>query len=335
MTPMPTRALGRDGPVVSRLALGTMMFGDRTDEGEAAEMIAAYGEAGGTFLDTADVYAGGASECIVGRAIAGARDRWTLATKLGNPMPDRPGSGGLSAPYVADALDASLDRLGVEGVDLLYLHLDDEATPLEETIEALGRAIAEGRAAAWGFSNFRGWKVAEMVRLSDALGVPRPIAAQPYYHALYRLTEIDYLPACAHHGIGVVPYSPLARGVLTGKYASGVPEGSRAARGDARIQETEMRAEVLDAASRLGAHAEATGRRLPDLALAWVLANEIVTSVLIGPRTLEQLRAYLDALGTKVSAEDERAVDAIVPPGGTAGAGYADPRYPYRGRAVA
>ena len=335
MPQMPTRALGRDGPPVSRLALGTMMLGDRTDEGEAREMIAAYAEAGGTFLDTADVYAGGESERIVGRAMAGERGRWTLATKVGNAMPGEPGSGGLSAAWIARALEASLDRLGVERVDLYYLHVEDEATPLEETIEALGRAIEEGRVTAWGFSNFRAWKIAEMVRIADRLGVPRPIAAQPYYHALYRLAEIDTLPACAHFGIGVVPYSPLARGVLTGKYSSGVPEGSRAGRGDARIAETEMRAEVLDLASRLGAHAEATGRRVADLALGWVLANEVVTSVLAGPRTMEQLRGYLDGLATATTPDDEAAVDALVPPGGTAGAGYADPRYPYRGRVVA
>ncbi len=335
MTEMPTRTLGRDGPVVSRLCLGTMMFGDRTDEGEAAEMVAAFAEAGGSFIDTADVYADGASERIVGRALARDRDRWTLATKAGNPMPGRPGSGGLSAPWIAEALAASLDRLGVDRIDLCYLHKDDEVTPFEETVAAIGQAIAEGRVRAWGLSNFRGWKIAEMVRIADHLGVPRPIAAQPYYHALYRLAEIDYLPACAHLGLGVVPYSPLARGVLTGKYAGGTPEGSRAARGDARIMETEMRPELLAAAAEFDAHARATGRRTADLALAWVLANEIVTSVLVGPRTMEQLRGYLDALATSVTAEDEALVDRLVPSGGTAGAGYADPRYPYRGRVVA
>ena len=335
MADMPTRPLGRDGPPVSRLCLGTMMFGDRTDEGEAAEMIAAFAEAGGTFLDTADVYAGGASERITGRAVARDRDRWTLATKLGNPLKDRPGSGGLSAAWVRKALEGSLERLGVEAVDLYYLHQDDETTPLEETIEALGEAIEAGSVRAWGFSNFRGWKIAEMVRIADRLGVPRPVAAQPYYHALFRLAEIDYLPACAHFGIGVVPYSPLARGVLTGKYAEGVPEGSRAARGDARIAQTEMRPELLDAARRFHGHAQGSGRPTADVALQWVLANEAVTSVLIGPRSMEQLRGYLDALATPYRPEDEALVDSLVPSGGTAGAGYADPRYPYRGRMVA
>ena len=335
MTEMPTRPLGSDGPPVSRLCLGTMMFGDRTDEGEAAEMIAAFAEAGGTFVDTADVYAAGASERIVGRAVARSRDRWTLATKVGNPMPDRPGSGGLSAAWIGEALDASLDRLGLDRVDLYYLHRDDEDTPLEETVAAMGRAVAEGRVRAWGLSNFRGWRIAEVVRVADRLGVPRPIAAQPYYHALYRLAEVDYLPACAHHGIGVVPYSPLARGVLTGKYVEGVPEGSRAGRGDKRIGETEMRPELLEAAKAFDAHVRASGRRTADVALGWVLANEVVTSVLVGPRTMEQLRGYLDALSTPFTAADEALVERLVPAGCAAGAGYADPSYPYRGRVVA
>lgn len=328
---MPARTLGRDGPSVSRLCLGAMMFGDRTHEGEAREMVAAFAEAGGSFIDTADSYAGGESERIVGRAIASERGRWTLATKLGNPVAGHPGSGGLSAAWVREGLQASLGRLGVETVDLLYLHVEDEATPLEETIGALGEALEAGRIRAWGFSNVRAWKIAEMIRLCDRLGVARPLAAQPYYHALYRLAETDYLPACRHFGIGVVPYSPLARGVLTGKYASGTPEGSRAARGDTRILETEMRPELLEAARAFSAHAGATGRRPADLALRWVLENQAVASVLIGPRTMAQLQGYLDALACSFGPQDEEAVDAIAPPGTAIGL-YTDPRYPIRGR---
>ena len=334
MATMDTKRLGDAGPQVSRLCLGTMMFGDRTEEGEARDMVATFAEAGGSFIDTADVYADGRSETIVGRAIAGDRDRWTLATKVCNALPSVAGSGGLSARWIAQGLDASLDRLGVERIDLYYLHRDDEETPLEETVGALGQALADGKIAAWGFSNFRAWKIAEMVRIADSLGVARPIAAQPYYHALYRPAEIDYLPACRHFDIGVVPYSPLARGVLTGKYADGTPAGSRAAHGDKRILETEMRPELIDAARRLAAHVEPSGRRLADVALQWVLANEIVSSVLVGPRTMEQLQAYLGGLEAAYAAEDERFIEAIVPTGGVAGSAFADPRYPYRGRVV-
>ena len=308
-----------------------MMFGDQTDESEAGEMIARFAEAGGTFIDTADVYAGGESERIVGRAIAADRDRWLVATKVGNAPKNRPGSGGLSARWIGEALAASLDRLETDAIDLYYLHVDDEATPLDETIDALGRALADGRIRAWGFSNFRGWKIAEMVRVADRLGVPRPQAAQPYYHALYRAAEVDYIPACAHFGIGVVPYSPLARGVLTGKYLDGIPAGSRAARGDKRIAETEMRTDLMEAARAVDSYARGAGKRTADLALRWVLENRAVSSVLVGPRTLAQLDAYLAGPSTPFSADDEAAIERIVPTGAVVGP-YSDPRYPFRGR---
>ena len=327
------RPLGR-GPSVSRLCLGTMMFGDATSAAEAGEIVAAFAEAGGNFIDTADAYADGASERIVGAAIRATRKDWVLATKVGNPVPSSPGSGGLKPGTIAQALDASLDRLGVARIDLYYLHLDDESTPLDHTVAAMGQAVADGKIAAWGFSNYRGWKIAEMIRLADSMGVPRPIAAQPYYHALYRLAEIDYLPACAHYGIGVVPYSPLARGVLTGKYRAGAPEGSRAARGDVRIAETELRPEVIEAATAFDAHVRPSGRSTASVALQWVLANRIVSSVLIGPRSLAQATAYIEAMRCPFDAADEAAVDAIAPPGSVIGR-YSDPRYPYRGRVTA
>lgn len=309
------------------------MFGDQTDPVEAAEIIALFAAAGGNFIDTADVYADGASERIVGDAIRATRDDWVVATKVGNPMPSVAGSGGLSAEWVARGLGDSLERLGLDRIDLYYLHADDEVTPLDETIDALGQALADGKIAAWGFSNHRAWKIAEMMRIADRLGVPRPVAAQPYYHALYRLAEIDYLPACAHFRLGVVPYSPLARGVLTGKYIGGAPEGSRAARGDRRLAQTEMRPELLAAAASFHAHAEATQRRSADVALQWVLANRAVTSVLVGPRTLAQMQGYLDAMACPFTAEDEAMVETLAPAGAVIGA-YSDPRYPFRGRMV-
>jgi aryl-alcohol dehydrogenase-like predicted oxidoreductase len=326
--------LGARGPEVSRLCLGTMMFGDQTDEGEAAEMIARYGEAGGNFIDTADQYAGGASERIVGRAIAGQRDRWVVASKAGNVVTGVTGSGGLSPQWLRQAIDQTLDRLGLDTVDVYYLHLDDEATPLEDTIGAIGEMLAAGKIGGWAFSNFRAWKIAEMIRIADSLGVARPIAAQPYYHALYRLVEIDYLPACAHFGIGVVPYSPLARGLLTGKYNDGMPEGSRAARGDARMMETEFRPEAIEAARAIATHLEPSGRPMSGFALAWVLANRLISGVIIGPKTMAQLENYLRLAGTPYTAEDEAIMNRLIPSGSAAGYAYADPRYPYRGRII-
>jgi aryl-alcohol dehydrogenase-like predicted oxidoreductase len=311
-----------------------MMFGDQTDEGEAAEMIARYGEAGGNFLDTADTYSGGASERIVGRAIARDRDRWIVASKAGNPVSGVPGSGGLSALWMRQAIDQSLDRLGLDRIDLYYLHLDDEETPLEETIGALGEMLAASKIAAWGFSNYRAWKIAEMLRIADLLGVARPVAAQPYYHALYRLVEIDYLPACAHFGVGVVSYSPVARGVLTGKYGDGVPPSSRADRGDKRMMETEFRPETIEAARKIARHLEPSGRSMTGFALSWVLANRLISGVIIGPKSMAQLEDYLAAVGTPYDAADEAFMNELVPSGGAAGQAYSDPRYPYRGRVV-
>lgn len=331
MRTLKARQLGKDGPSISRLCLGTMMFGDRTSESEALDIIDAYAAAGGNFLDTADVYANGASESIVGRALEGRRDDFFLATKLGNSMKGR-NDGDLSAAYVKRALADSRDRLGLKSVDLLYLHRDDERTPLEETLSAIGQTISDGQVAHWGFSNFRGWKIAEMIRICERLGIPRPVAAQPYYHALYREAERDLLPACDHFGIGVVSYSPLARGVLTGKYRRGAPEGSRGASADVRIAETEMRPALLEAASAFDDHARDTGRRTSDVAVGWVLANHLITAVLAGPRTLEQMQAYLDAMSTTITSEDEALVERLVPAGCAAGSTYFDPRYPYRGR---
>jgi aryl-alcohol dehydrogenase-like predicted oxidoreductase len=166
--------------------------------------------------------------------------------------------------------------------------------------------------------------------------VPPPIVCQPYYNLLNRTPEVEILPACDHYGIGVAPYSPIARGVLTGKYAPGgtSPEGSRGARGDQRFLETESREESFAIAQKLARHAEATGRTLLQFALAWLWANRIVTSVIAGPRTLEQWRSYVGSLGTPWSDDDERLVDSLVPPGHPSTPGYSDPQYPFFGRRI-
>ena len=333
MKPLPRARLSPDGPQVARLCLGAMMFGDQADATEAFRILDAYRAAGGNFIDTADVYAQGRSESILGTWLDHHREEVVLATKLGNPMQDQPGSGGISRRWILAALEGSLNRLRTETIDLYYLHADDNATPLEETIGTLGELIASGRIRGWGFSNFRAWKIAEMIRVADGLGVPRPIAAQPYYHLLNRVAEAEYLPACRHFGIGAVTYSPLARGVLTGKYrGETVPEGSRAARGDARLLETEFRPETIAAANAFAEQAEASGREPIALAIRWVLANAAVASVLIGPKSVAQLTSYLRAFEIDYGAEDEAALDRFCAPGHTPAPAYSDPRYPYRGR---
>lgn len=333
---MSERQLGKSGLRVSRLCLGTMMVGGPTDSATASRMLAMAREAGINFLDTADQYAGGLSERIIGRLIAPERLRWVLATKVGNRVGDDPVTGGLSRRWLRHAIDASLQRLGTEYVDLWYLHLADSRTPLDETIAAIGDIIRAGKVLHWGFSNFFGWQIGEMVRLADGLGVPRPIAAQPYYNAMNRMPENDYLPACGHYNIGVVPYSPVARGVLTGKYPvdAAPPADSRAGRCDRRMMETEFRRESLEMAQTIKAHAERRGMTPSQFAVLWVLNNPLVTSVIAGPRTLAQWQDYLGALAHRFTEEDEALIDRLVASGHPSTPGYSDPRYPITGRPV-
>jgi len=331
---IPLRRLGRSGLHVSRIALGTMMFGGRTDVAEAGRIVDDARAHGVNFIDTADVYNAGRAEEITGALIARDREAWVLATKCANAMGEGPNRRGLSRRWIVHATEASLRRLNVEAIDIQYLHREDLTTPLEETVRAVADLIRAGKIRYFGVSNHRAWRVARICALCDAEGIDRPVVAQVYYHALYRAAEVELLPACGAHGVGVVAYSPLARGVLTGKYAADAPapEGSRVAAGDARILQTEFHPENLRAAERLGAHAAARGLKLADFAGAWVLANPLVDGVIAGPRTLEQWRAYRDALAVTLTAEDEAAADAVVAPGAAAIAQYSDPAYPVEGR---
>ncbi|MGD1876403.1 MAG: aldo/keto reductase [Kiloniellaceae bacterium] len=334
---MDTRKLGRSGLSVSPLCLGTMMFGDQTDEKEAKRIVGHARDAGVNFIDTADQYAKGKSEEIVGRAIAKDRDAWVLATKAGNPVHDTHANAqGLNRKWLLKAIDDSLSRLGTGFVDIWYLHLDDYTTPLEEAVSAVADVLGQGKALYWGVSNFRAWRIAELVPLADAAGIDRPIVCQPYYNAMNRMPEVEILPACEYHGLGVVPYSPQARGVLTGKYAPGkaAPKDSRAGRKDVRMMESEFREESLVIAQKIKAHAEKKGMTAADFAVNWVLANPIVTSVLAGPRTLEQWKGYLGALDHGFDEEDEALLDSLVTPGHPSTPGYSDPRYPLTGRPV-
>jgi len=331
------RRLGRSGLKVSALCLGTMMFGDRTDEAEARRIVDSAREAGVNFIDTADAYAQGESERIVGRLLRTDRERWIVATKVGNTGAPAPEDVDVSRRHVMRAIDGSLERLGTDHVDIYYLHLDDARTPLDETIGAIGDLLRAGKIRYWGLSNHRGWRIAAAVLIADRLGVPRPVVCQPYYNAMNRMPEVEIIPACAHFGLGVVPYSPLARGVLTGKYAPGeapAPE-TRAGRGDKRMMQTEFRAESLAIAQRLKAHAEARAMSAGQFAVGWVLANGYVSSVLAGPRTLGQWTDYLGALDARLGPEDEALVDGLVAPGHPSTPGYSDPRYPPSGRLVA
>jgi aryl-alcohol dehydrogenase (NADP+) len=333
---MQFRRLGDSGLEVSEICLGTMMFGDRTDAATAQRIIASAYDAGVNFIDTADVYVTGASESIVGPAIAANRRRWILATKVGNVMSEARHDGGLSRRWVMQACEDSLKRLATDYIDIYYLHKDDTDTPLSETIEAMGDLIRAGKIRYFGVSNYRGWRIAEVVGVCADLGVAQPVVCQPYYNAMNRGPEVEILPACDYHGIGVVPYSPLARGILTGKYPPGAepPAGSRVARKDRRMMETEFRDESIAMAQTIKAHAAKKGLTATQFALAWVLRNRIVSSVIAGPRTVEQWTDYLSAVGKVLDAEDEALIDSLVTPGHPSKPGYNDPQYPFFGRIV-
>jgi aryl-alcohol dehydrogenase-like predicted oxidoreductase len=328
------RNLGKSNLKVSALCLGTMMFGDQTDKAEAAAIVASAYEHGVNFIDTADVYSKGGSETMLGDLLRPQRHDWVLATKLGNKMTERVNNGHFSSSWMQREIDASLQRLQTDYVDIVYLHLDYNSMNLEEPLRALDAMLRAGKIRYWGVSNFRGWRIVEAVHTARQLGLPAPVVCQPYYNLLNRMPEVEVLPACAHHGIGVVPYSPIARGVLTGKYQPGqsAPEGTRAGRGDKRIAQTEFRQESLHIAQTLKAHAEAKGCSLAHFATAWVLANPAVSSVIAGPRTLAQWQDYLPALECTITAQDEALVNSLVPPGHPSTPGYTDPVYPLNGR---
>jgi aryl-alcohol dehydrogenase-like predicted oxidoreductase len=328
--------LGRSGLRVSPLCLGTMMFGGVTNEADARAIIDDAHEHGINFIDTADVYNGGDSERVVGRAIAARRDKWVLATKVGNKVGDWPNEAGLSRRRVLHAADQSLARLGTDWIDIYYLHRPDPLTPLDETLRALGDLLAQGKIRYYGLSNFPSWQIAEVVHLARQLGIAPPVVTQPYYNAANRMPEVEHLPAAAFYGLGVVPYSPLARGVLTGKYQPGAaPEaGSRIGRNDPRALQTEWRPESLALAQAIGAEARARGISTAEFAFAWVLNNRHVSSVIGGPRTIEQWRSYRAALAYRFTADDEALFDRLVPPGHPSTPGYTDPAYPVTGRAA-
>ena len=331
---MEYRSLGRGGLKVSPLCLGTMMFGGPTEEPVAARIVARAREQGINFIDTADGYTGGRSEEVVGRAIKADRSWWVLATKCANPTGQGPNARGLSRRHVQHAVEASLRRLDTEVIDILYLHKEDHATPLAETVHALADLIRAGKIRYFGVSNYRSWRVAEICRLCDEIGIDRPVASQPLYNALNREVEVEHLPACGYFGLGVVPYSPLARGVLTGKYQPNVapPAETRAGRRDRRMMESEWRPESLEIARTIAAHAEARGISPSHFAMAWILNNRLITGAVAGPRTEAQWEDYVAALSVRLDAEDEALVDRLVSPGHPSTPGYNDPAYPIEGR---
>ena len=232
------------------------------------------------------------------------------------------------------AVESSLARLQTDHIDLYYIHRVDPDTAWEQTIAAFGDLIRQGKVREWALSNVRGWHIPHVHHLCRQLGVPPPAALQPYYNLMNRGPEIEVLPAARAFGLGVVPYSPLARGVLTGKYRADQPADpqSRAGRRDRRMLQAEWRPESLVIAEKLMEHAEKRGTTLVAWASAWVLNNRAISSIIAGPRTFEQWTSYLAVLDYEWTAEDEKLADSLVPPGHASTAGFTDPAYPVEGR---
>jgi aryl-alcohol dehydrogenase-like predicted oxidoreductase len=331
---MQYRNLGSAGVKVSPLCLGTMMFGGPTPAEESIRIMHQALDLGINFFDTADIYNAGQSEVVVGQAIAQRRDQVVLATKGRGPMGTGPNDAGASRSHLLRAVDASLKRLGTEFIDIYYVHTPDYATPIEETLRALDDMVRSGKVYYVACSNFRAWRLMEALGLSARLGLEKFACIQPLYNIVNRDIEVELLPLCKEHGIGVVSYSPLARGILSGKYRPGAafPEGSRAARNDKRMQQAELRDASFEISEALRKHCESRGVAMSQFALAWCLANPILTSVIIGPRTKEQFEDNLKCLDLTITAEDESFVDSLIPPGEHSGKGFQDPQYPITGR---
>ena len=327
---MDYRTLGRSGCAVSSLALGTMTFGTEADEAEAHRQLDRFIEAGGTLVDTADVYSAGASEEIIGRWLAArpaaTTDRVVLATKGRFATDASPNGAGLSSVHLTRALDASLRRLGVNAVDLYQVHAFDPWTPLDETLRTLDGFIRAGKIRYYGLSNFTGWQLTKTVHLARALGAAGPVTLQPQYSLVVREIEWEIVPAAADAGMGMLPWSPLAGGWLSGKYrrdqrqAGATRLGEDPGRGmEAWDRRGTARTwEIIDAVQKV---AEDRGVSMAEVALAWVAGRPAVSSVILGARTTGQLEANLRSADLQLSAAETAALDAASDPHA--------PDYPY------
>ncbi len=311
--------LGRTGLMVSELCLGTMTFGRELDEAGSEEIVNRFVEAGGNFIDTADVYENGVSEEITGRAIGDRRDDVVLATKVRFPMGEGPNDVGLSRKHIMAGCEASLRRLGTDYIDLYQVHCWDEATPLEETLSALTDLVRSGKARYIGVSNFMAWQIVKALGVSELHGFEKFVCLQPQYSLVERGIEDEALPACVSEGLGVIPWGPLGGGFLSGKYRRGErpPEDSRIAGAEEWMDEywekraTERNWRVLDA---VGAIAEETGKSYAQVSLNWLLCQPGVTAPIIGARTNEQLEDNLGAAGWRLDEKQVQRLSEAAPP---------------------
>lgn len=315
--------LGRSGLRVSRLCLGTMTFGGQCDEARSHAILDAAAEGGIDFLDTADVYplggglaTAGRTEQIVGNWLKGKRQRFILASKCVGQTGPQPWDQGMSRKHILDAIDASLRRLGTDYIDLYQLHHFDPHTPIDEALEALDTVVRQGKARYIGISNWLAYRIARAIGRTELKNLTRIACVQPRYNLLFRAFERDLLPLCVEEGIGVIPYNPLAGGLLTGKHNAGAapPEGTRFTLGNAgpRYQERYWHQQEFATVEQIRPVAQQAGISMATLAVAWVLANPAVSAPIVGASRPEQLQDSFAAVGMKgLPAEVKSRLDDI------------------------
>ena len=317
---MEYKRLGRTGLKVSELCLGTMTFGWTSDERSAYEVFSAFADAGGNFIDTADVYSrwapgnpGGVSETYIGNWLKGKpRDQFVIATKARNKMGDGPNDEGLSRYHLMHAVEASLRRLQTDYIDLYQCHSPDDNTAIEETLRTMDDLVRQGKVRYIGCSNFVAWQVCKALWTSDKLNLARFESVQPHYNLVHRAEfERELMPLCQAEGLGVIPYSPLQGGFLTGKYRMGqaAPKGSRG-EGNERMARysTAQNFAVIDKLDEMG---KARGKTISQMALGWMLTQSVVTAPIIGANNVAQLQGALGAVGLRLSGEEMKTLDEM------------------------
>ncbi|MEM0155901.1 MAG: aldo/keto reductase [Thermoplasmataceae archaeon] len=326
---MKSKKLGNTGIIVSELCLGTMTFGWQADESSSHKILSQFFENGGNFIDTADVYSDGKSEEIIGKWLEGNdRENVILATKSRFRTGAGKNSVGLTRKHLYSGVKASLKRLHTDYIDILQTHAWDPLTPLEETFGALNSLVEEGLIRYVGISNFRGWQFEKALQLCKSKGWSLPISIQPHYNILVRATEFEILPMALAENIAVIPWSPLAGGILSGKYKSGIGKAERGTRvGDSsspemyRRYENEKTKKVLEELERIS---KEIGKTMAQISLNWLMRNPAVTSPIIGARTTDQLRENLGSTGWQLTKEQIEAINRV---------SFPEVSYPYDQRA--
>jgi len=306
---MEYRQLGKSGLKVSAIGLGGNTFGNGADEAATARIVNRALDIGVNFIDTADVYTRGTSEELVGKAVKGRRHEAIIATKVRGKMGDLPNDEGLSRKHIMDGIEASLRRLQTDYVDLYQVHQVDPSTPIYETLSALDTLVSQGKVRYLGCSNFAAWQICESLWASDRKNLTPFVSVQPRYNLMDRAIERELLPFCRQYGIGIIPYSPLNGGILTGKYKEGEspPPDTRAGRQD-RLR-NQLTPDLHAKVGALGKWAQDQGHTAGDLALAWLLSRPEVSTIIAGATRPEQVESNAKAAEWKLSESDLKQID--------------------------